>query len=163
MILFDMDGVLATYEQSHYRQKPMLHEIPGYHYFRTRPANETAIATYKATKKIPGIEVGILSRISPGAIGRQQRADKIAWLKAHGIETDHCIITSLPKTTAVKRHFKIRDIPKNMVLIDDYNENLVEWQSAGGTACKFCNGDNNPDSFDGPCISSPQDVEDMLG
>ena len=44
------------------------------------------------------------------------------------------------------------------ILIDDFNNNLFNWEASGGTAVKYLNGFNNPGSWHGYTLSGT-DVE----
>lgn len=159
IMLFDMDGVLAVYNKSDYLREPMLHEIEGYHYFLTRPEIQLGLACYRMAKA-SGYVTGVLSRISEGNIGKQQTYDKMKWLRKHGI-IDNIIITAGSKVDAACDYFDIKTLNTNMLLVDDFNENLTEWSNAGGTAVKFLNGKNDPASYAGPTIRFPKDVTQL--
>jgi hypothetical protein len=69
------------------------------------------------------------------------------------------------KNEAVRDIFGI-DINQDCILIDDYNHNLKEWASNGGTAVKYVNGINDKNrSFIGNRIfnsMSAQEVYDYI-
>lgn len=48
------------------------------------------------------------------------------------------------------------------ILIDDFNPNLRNWEAAGGTAVKYINGLNSPESFNGLCLFKTWPVEQCM-
>ena len=53
-------------------------------------------------------------------------------------------------------------LEKTDVLISDYKNDIYPWIEAGGTAVKYLNGINDPESYPGPKITEdmkPEDIE----
>jgi hypothetical protein len=98
-----------------------------------------------------------------GAIFNEHLHDKIfsldKWVPY--IDIDHILISVTSKRDAVE-YIMNHELTSNDVLIDDYNKNLNDWRNAGGTAIKYCNGINSPDSFSGPRISCVQSIKSMI-
>jgi len=60
-----------------------------------------------------------------------------------GIKKYIAINLNESKVETVKSLFKIKDI-ENLVLIDDYSANIIEWENAGGIGIKYYNEYNSP-------------------
>ena len=65
------------------------------------------------------------------------------------------------KNDAVE-YIKDHELTRDDILIDDYNKNLTEWSQKGGTSIKYCNGINNPDSFEGIKLYYTESVQKMF-
>jgi hypothetical protein len=64
----------------------------------------------------------------------------------------HFIAVSKSKHSAITQ-LKGIELSKKDILVDDYNPNLLAWEVAGGTAVKYLNGINSPDSWYGYKLS----------
>lgn len=160
-IFIDMDGVLAKYDRAAYEGNNPLWERRGAHYFRDLPADDYMI---KAAKMLQDEDynVIVISKLSQKyGIDREQFYDKEAWLNDHGMRDFKFIWTRGSKSYVAKRRLG-RNLGRTDILIDDYNWNLIDWESAGGTAVKYLNGINSKDSFNGPCIDPNKDDIDAL-
>lgn len=159
---FDMDGVLAIFQDCRHlplERKPFMKE--GSHYFLHRMPDYKALEIFQTLygPAVPGASAKILTRlldeddhITP-ELRREWWTDKRAWVLANttGVDTSKCFIASGPDKGRILDHVPLR-LRKYHVLVDDYNPNLRNWQSAGGTAVKYINDLNTPESFDGPCL-----------
>lgn len=156
---FDMDGVLAVFKDFHdlpVHQRPFFRE--GSHYFLHCMPDYKALEIFQTLygPEVPNAKVHVLTRLlgedanaSPELV-REWWIDKRAWLLSNtrNVDTSTCFIASGPDKGEL-----LRDVPRHQrryhILIDDYNPNLLNWQAAGGTAVKYINQLNNPDSFKG--------------
>lgn len=129
VICFDMDGVLAEWSTVDSKEDTLR---PGY--FRTRPADEKAVALLKFLEAA-GFQVVILSAVY---VTGTAVLDKIIWLFQHGLGFVPRVF--VPCDLAHKSEFIITDAPK--ILIDDYSYNLHDWNEQGGIGIKFLNGIN---------------------
>jgi 5'(3')-deoxyribonucleotidase len=118
-----------------------------------------------AKLRYTGDTIYILTSLSDnGMIFNEHLHDKIVsfheWFPY--IDIDHVLISTGPKRDTVE-YITNHVIKSNDILIDDYNKNLEEWRAAGGTSVKYCNGINNPNSFDGQKIGHySSDASQML-
>ena len=98
-----------------------------------------------------------------GAIFNEHFHDKIMWLHKWlpYIDIDHILISVTSKRDVVE-YIHNHNLTKNDILIDDYNKNLIDWTKAGGTAIKYCNGINNPESFTGTKLFQSDSIENMF-
>lgn len=169
---FDMDGVLAEFMRWDHCPKPPF-MIEGSHYFLHRMPDERALTLFQTLYHdgTPNATAKILTRVLDNSDGdnisyelrREWWTDKRAWLLSNttGVDTSKCFLMA-----GKDKGELLRDIPKNQrkyhVLIDDFNPNLRNWQAAGGTAVKYINQLNNPESFDGLCLLRDWTTEQCL-
>jgi len=75
--------------------------------------------------------------------------EKIQWLKANlpAADKDNVIFTQIGENKAeiVAKRNRYRRLSKYDILIDDYSQNIKEWEDYGGTAIKFQNSFNTSD------------------
>lgn len=165
---FDMDGVLAEYDRKGYEGDNPQYLQKGTHYFKNRQPDTRAIMAViimlrNMKKQGAGYALKVISRMPPDEdLFLEDVADKAWWLKTFvpGLDTEaHFIATKCMKNDIVSaiKHGKIGNLSKFDILVDDYNPNLIAWRDAGGTAVKWLNGINSPDSWDGPYISQDMD------
>lgn len=152
-LYFDMDGVLALYDRSAYEGENPRFLRPGEHYFRNLEEDSIAAEVFRWLNEHAeelSISIYILTSLPGGDIFNEHFHDKILWLfeKFPGIRIEQILVSVTNKNDTVK-YIKNRALQKRDILIDDFNRNLSQWQKNGGTAIKFCNGINNPDSFSG--------------
>lgn len=167
----DMDGVLVKYEKAAYTGDNPQYKRPGYHYFRSLKPDPRMLAVMNALleKCRNEVEEGekyennvfILTTVNNlGSIALEQINDKIEWLKEHvpSFDTKNNFIASITDKRNLaeaikfdKSHISVNGkiLSIDDILIDDYNPNLTQWQEAGGTAIKYNNGINDPNSFSG--------------
>jgi len=75
--------------------------------------------------------------------------EKIQWLKTYlpAADKDNVIFTNIGENKAEKvaKKNKYKRLSKYDILVDDYSQNIMEWESYGGTAIKFQNSFNTAD------------------
>ena len=98
-----------------------------------------------------------------GAIFNEHFHDKIPWARTWlpYLDIDAILISVTSKRDAVE-YIQNHQLSSNDILIDDYNKNLVDWQTHGGISVKYCNGQNNPESFTGPKIYRDDSAESII-
>lgn len=163
-VMYDMDGVLCLYTAKDFRDKAQTWKKPGY--FQTLKPDKEIVKLFRAlthikdrnTKSSFVKRVNVLTTILPEKpFNTYQHDDKVKWMDKYVFSklgrkakyytkfTTH----GLPKPKVAEKILG-RKLTKNDILIDDYNPNLQEFQKAGGTAVKYINGLNSPESWDGP-------------
>ena len=157
-IFFDMDGVLVKYVREHYKGKDPIYFHKGIHFFRYLQEDMTACSLFTALRNA-GYTCYVLSRVSAddGCV-EEHTLDKRIWLNDHfpDLTDDYIILSTKSKHEALKDHGL--EIDENSILIDDFNKNLNEWQTAGGVSVKYINGVNSASSFSGRRLSSREPV-----
>lgn len=176
-LFFDMDGVLAVYEPEAYMVSPLYDQLPYIEqdgYFAKRPADDGAVylfnryvTTLRHTSE-PDVHVHTLSTIPNNtSLALRMAHDKRYWMERQIAPCPrHVQAANFPdrnmlfayqgdpsrsKVETAKRALG-RDLCAQDVLIDDFNDNLIAWTRAGGTAIKYLNGINSPtDEF--KCIT----------
>ena len=131
-VFFDMDGVLAEYEQTE------LENLYKKNYFKNLKPIEESIEALKKLAENPEYEVYTLSAyLGDSAYALEEKKD---WIRKYLGGTDIKSIF-LPcgeaKSSVVPGGIRGSDI-----LIDDYNVNLREWEKYA-VAIKFLNGINH--------------------
>lgn len=155
-VFLDMDGVLAAWRREDYAgDDPAYLRLDGHH-FANLPASLPAILLAREISGERSCSLCIASGIKENTetdIGREHFYDKMLWLSKNlpGLDIEHIVIAETPKQIAVSAEIG-RALGPNDVLVDDYNDNLVAWRTAGGCAVKWLNGKNDPDSYDGYSI-----------
>lgn len=149
-----MDGVLVLYDKDAYKGDDPVWKRPNYHYFLNCSPDYTMLhiadELYRHCQQTND-EMYILTSLSAkNAIFNEHFHDKILWLNKYMpyIDINHILISVTAKRDAVE-YITDHVLTINDILIDDYNKNLDEWHLAGGTSVKYCNGINNPNSFNG--------------
>ena len=150
-IFFDADGVIAEYERDAYEGMHPKFCNEHQHYFRYCKRDDCAYALLLQFIEY-GADVWILSKAD--AQYPWIKHDKIQWFQDHipEIPLEKIIIAKSDKAETIKVKKKLKKLTKNMILIDDYNNNLQDWIDEGGIGIKYINGINNPNSFNGPKI-----------
>ena len=90
-----------------------------------------------------------------------EKRKKIDWLNTYfpRLKNDHIYLFdySIPKSSFFSLTY-------NDILIDDYDKNLLDWKSKGGTAIKFENEYSDEDSiWHGPIVSTMLDCYALFG
>lgn len=164
---FDMDGVVAEYKKEAYTGEDPLWLRKNQHYFRDLNPDRKmleVIDRMHQRSRYTGDRIYLLTSIPMnGAIFNEHFHDKISWagtwLPYLGI--DAILISVTSKRDAVE-YIQNHQLSSNDILIDDYNKNLVDWQTHGGISVKYCNGQNNPESFTGPKIYRDDSAESII-
>lgn len=165
---FDADGVLFLYEREAYVGEDPIWLRKNQHYFRNLTPDKKMLEVVdmlSAKARYTDDEIYILTSLSNnGIIFNEHFHDKIVsfhkWFPY--IDIDHILISTGPKRDVVE-YVTNNPITENDILIDDFNRNLVEWRNSGGISIKYCNGINDPASFDGKkLLSQTQSPDDML-
>lgn len=180
-VYFDMDGVLAKYEREAYEpvDDPPFRR-PDAHYFKNVEPDERAINLIRRFKTGSLLhnniqyEVYISSSLfHKGSIAMEHYQDKLLWIKKYLPAWEYRFrpVFSCYRKTSVclaNRSFPyFKDSNTTVlhpyeVLIDDWHMELNEWRSLGGTAIKYCNGINNPDSYTGPVFDLDMSTDEMF-
>lgn len=135
----DMDGTLCEWNP-----KATCRDLyqEGY-FFHCIPHQNVIEALIKMKIERPGIEINIISAYLEDS--KYALTEKRKWLESTKLEPLITRKVFLPcGLSKVSFLEKVRGsaITKDDILIDDYNVNLAEWKSAGGTAVKMLNGIN---------------------
>lgn len=156
---FDMDGVLVKYNKNDFiGDNPPFLQL-NKHYFRNLEPDNLMVKTLRYLHKFTNHDIYILTTVSSDSdVQKEQISDKSMWLNKHcpfiDIKNQFIPVTDNKTATAINILNNIYNTdshqlsPQN-ILIDDFNKNLNDWKNANGTAVKYINGVNNPDSFDG--------------
>lgn len=149
-----MDGVLAKYGVNDYIGDDPIWLRKNQHYFLNLEPDHKMLQIADMIHRHceqTNDDMYILSSLSAQhRVFNEHFHDKILWLNKFMpyIDINHILISVTNKRDTVE-YITNHDITKYDILIDDYNKNLQEWEACHGTAVKYCNGINNPDSFDG--------------
>ena len=128
----DMDGTIAEFKES------TMDELLSKGYFENLRPNENMLMKVKNLALRNKGNVYILSSVLKES--KFAEDEKNAWLDRYLPEIDkaHRIFS---KCGEDKSNY-VPDINKNDILLDDYTENLLSWEKAGGTGVKALNGIN---------------------
>ena len=138
VLYVDMDGTLARF---HDAEKRFIEEMwtPGF-YVNMKPFENLTAGLALFIEQNPDVEVYLLSAVldtDPPFI----RGEKNQWMDAYLPEIDglHRIYTRAGEDKS-----QYIDMENNeCFLLDDYNKNLYEFETAGGLGIKFCNDINH--------------------
>lgn len=164
---FDMDGVAVIYDRNAYKGKNPIWLRKNQHYFRNLEPDRKILEvmdTIHQQSRYTSETLNMLTSLPMnGAIFNEHFHDKILWNRdwLPYLDINNILISVTSKRDAVE-FIHDHALTKDDVLIDDWNKNLVEWKLAGGTAIKYCNGLNSPDSWDGPVIYNYMSAKDIV-
>lgn len=129
LLFVDMDGTLAAF----YRRPEWADEMTSKAFFVSLEAYQTTVCCLRRLMKM-GWEIFILS----AALTEEACDGKREWLTQYTpfIAEDHWIL--MPCGINKAEYLGVT-INKECYLLDDYDKNLNEWSSAGGTPIKFRN------------------------
>ena len=160
---FDMDGVLAIFDERASVEKPFMR--PGSHFFRKCEPDERAVAILEAMAREENrCEVIVLSRLPANlsdTLAKEQAADKMLWCEDVLPENVDVIVIRANDKTGV-----LLEIPaperSYHVLIDDDPEIVRTWRAAGGTAIQYVQPHRNLKRIDGPSIGPDTTTEQAI-
>ena len=150
-VYVDMDGCLAKWDENAsfadtYRGGFFLSRLPEERLI------EAVIILFER-----GVDVRICSKV----YNRRAAIEKTIWLRNHGLGLIPTIF--VPYDENKSDYIKKTGIN---LLVDDYSENLREWQKAGNAAIKFRNPINGTKgTWQGECVwyyQSPQKIADTI-
>lgn len=128
---FDMDGVLADFDGQENALGRFIKEVG---FFLKLQPTEVTVALRELLKHEKVRENVYILSSSPN---EQADYDKLFWL------FDHLPLLKGENIIFVRGGDKKKAYAeKNSVLIDDYSQNLIEWEQAGGKGIKLLNGRN---------------------
>lgn len=148
-IYIDMDGVLAKWNSS-----ATLEDTQQKGYFAKREPEEKMVSLVKTLRKL-GVHVCVLSAAYPNGYAAAEKSD---WL-------DKVFDKALDRIFVPYGQNKSDYITSNSdsILIDDYSENLREWENSGSKAVKFYNGINGTKgTWRGRSINLAMSVAEMI-
>lgn len=157
-LYIDMDGTLAQF-----RPVEKVEELlePGY-FLNLEPNMQLINAVRNLFEGSFFDGMYILSAIPRKSVFA--KTEKMKWLQTYLPEFDeeHMLFPFCdePKSFAVDEN---SIFPKSFFLLDDYNKNLYDWMSRGGTAIKFLNGVNNSSKkWTGAVVSNTENCLEEL-
>lgn len=132
-LFIDIDGTLAVFK------KVSVDELYERGYFLKLDPIHDSISAFK---KLATYTENIYILSSYFADSQYALKEKREWVERY-LPGAKCIFVpcGISKASVVK-DIAGRDLTEDDILIDDYSENLLDWQSYGGCAVKFLNGDN---------------------
>lgn len=154
MVCWDMDGVLAIYDRDAYTGKNPRYLEEGY--FRTCKPDERAIRLIKYCMRMLPLDTFIATGVHPD-YRNKMILDKLWWIDHYIPEFDigtRFIASSSMDKSALFEHIRMTGLNRHDVLIDDFNPRLFNWEMRGGTAIKYLNGVNSPESWHGVYIDA---------
>lgn len=154
---FDMDGTLAEYSYDAYAPKdgkPWYQKLLGTHYFRHLKPYYVMLDKVNALLKADSERVFILTSVEVPELDffYEMVADKAVWVNNYleKLKPDHFLVIKSRRPTSGKKTKSMlaaevlgRSLTSRDYLYDDFNLNLEEWRSAGGTPIKVLNGINS--------------------
>ena len=148
-IYIDMDGVFAKWNTS-----ATVEDTHKKGYFAEREPEEKMVSLVKTLRKL-GVNVCVLSAAYPNGYAAAEKSD---WL-------DRIFDKALDRIFVPYGQNKADYISSNAesILIDDYSENLREWEKSGSKAVKFYNGINGTKgTWKGKSINLAMSVAEMI-
>lgn len=77
-------------------------------------------------------------------------------------DIDKIIIPAITDKHRIVDALNNKTLNLNHILIDDFNQNLIDWKDAGGLAIKYINGINSAESWKGPTIDKNMTAEEIV-
>ena len=154
-IFIDMDGVLAEYRKD-CNETDLTRK--GY-FLSLKPEDNMLKAVEMLINSADdlGFSVHVLTKVYPNMF-KYSVDEKLQWRDEHMpylYDSEFIMVNGekSEKSQAVKEVLNT-EIDESCILVDDYNSNLFEWSSKGGTSVKFVNSINDINhSFIGNRIS----------
>ena len=152
---FDMDGTLAHYDRWVYEPdgQPWYEKIRGTHYYRSLLPHMRMVDLVNGLLQEHPEQVYILTSVDvPPEIFYEHTADKIHWVNRYltGLLPEHFLVVHSRRPAQGKKNKS--DVAKEQLqrplaqtdyLYDDFNPNLEDWRTYGGTPIKVLNGINH--------------------
>lgn len=157
-LFIDMDGTTAQF----YESASCLEEMYNDHFFlHLNPYKNVIRGLTKLVRKLKQdeqvVNVYTLSAV-PVEIADKVKEDKLQWIQTYFPIVKSCNALFLNigtnKAETIKNLLGV-PIDENCYLLDDYNKNLHEWKSAGGTSIKLVN-EINDKGTNGPLWIGPR-------
>ena len=151
VLYFDMDGVLAIFDEQDAVTKPFM--TPNSHYFRYCQPDSTAVRLMRKFHEKPGVKVNILTRIlNVQNMIHEWSEDKAIWAANNCMAMyDKIIITAKPNKTSILARIPEQE-RRQHVLIDDDPMILDTWQVVGGTSIQYLQPQRIVPTWDGITI-----------
>lgn len=138
-LFIDMDGTLARFHDEDLYLERMYEK----NFFLNLKPFSSMVDAIKQIIRTGTAKVYILSAV----INETSKFEKNQWLDEYlpEIDREHRIFTNMdvPKSQWLFIGRRHNVLEKNDILLDDYNKNLEEWKSVGGTAIKAKNNLNH--------------------
>lgn len=138
-IFIDMDGTVARF----YEHADCLDRMLEEHFFEDLRPYETMVrAINEGMKNNTLKDVYSLSAVPNPIVADRVKTEKRTWVHKHlpYIQDDHILFTVFgEQKSSVVRTLLGRKLQKSDLLLDDYTQNLLEWEAAGGTGVKILN------------------------
>lgn len=163
-----MDGVLVKYSRQAYEGENPKYLRKGEHYYRDLLPDAKMQQVCKRLHDDENNKVFILTSITNDSkLYAEHIGDKKLWLEKYCpfIDTDTQLITTISSKRDIINALYYPNkttLQPNDILIDDFNRNLTEWRASGGTAIKYLNGINSPDSYNGLNINVESTADDII-
>lgn len=137
-VFFDMDGTLARF----HAENNYLERMYEPSFFSELAPYENSVEAAAKLAEGGEAEVFVISSVIEGYPPGDCAEQKHAWLDEHlpMIDRAHRIF---PPMGANKTEYVPEGVRADDVLVDDYNKNLEEWRTAGGTSVTFVNDIND--------------------
>lgn len=137
-LYIDMDGVIANFDGQENALGRFINENRFFQFLKPLPFLKEVNKMLKKDNS----DTYILSA-SPNDSADY---DKYRWIKKHmpNMKTNHIILI---RTTAGQK--KSDYCEKGDILIDDYSDNLLQWEKVGGVGIKMLNGRNSGKKWKG--------------
>lgn len=159
-LFFDMDGTLARF----YERKDCLSRFETEpEFFKNLNPYASMVDAMRQLCADPTLTVGVLTSYpvsNPNSI-----ADKLAWLHKENIAPAYTLFVENGKSKAEKVKEALGFLDSSCVLIDDYSQNLLEWEQHGGLGVKVINDINgrgwNGTNFTGAFVSNEAPAKEI--
>jgi len=157
MVVFDLDGVIAKYVPSDYKDADGKENFKFLRkgYFLEREVDPFALGIFRSCVRSMPDETFAITGVSDDIQHKNRLTiDKLIWTnnKAPEFDIGSKFISTSDSKAKVVELLRGRPLTKRDILIDDYNKNLYSWIAAGGTAIKYINEYNSV--WDGYIIDS---------
>lgn len=137
---FDMDGTLVEY-----RQGCTMSDLKKKNYFASLKPEWNMIEAMLELNSQKDTKVYILTKVYPKAFpySIREKQEYISKYIPEMVNRTIMVNGDIGETKSEKIKITIGKFDSDCFLIDDFTENLIEWESEGGTPIKYLNGINN--------------------